>query len=108
MLFIHNVKRFFVLLKDKKIRINLVIFIIKNIKYNIKNSALGLDFSLLESREPNIFATQDSGTIIDTILSFIDINPTDTILDVGSGKGGTVISFSKYPFKRVGGIEIYK
>lgn len=105
---LYGIKGTFILFKNKKIRINFVLFGIANIKYNIKNKVLGLDFGIIESREHNIFACQDSGPIVETILSFIDIHPTDTILDIGSGKGGTVIAFSKHQFKHVGGIEIYK
>jgi SAM-dependent methyltransferase len=49
----------------------------------------------------------DSGGIeFDKILANFRISPKDAILDFGCGKGGTLISLSKYPFSKISGIEI--
>jgi len=40
------------------------------------------------------------------ILSSISITQNDSILDFGSGKGKIISTLSKFPFKRVDGVEI--
>jgi SAM-dependent methyltransferase len=39
-------------------------------------------------------------------LNFMDIQKSDSILDYGSGKGGALVRLSRYPFRRVVGIEL--
>ena len=46
------------------------------------------------------------GPDLDVVLSRLPISPTDRVLDVGCGKGGAMITMSKYGFARVDGVEI--
>jgi SAM-dependent methyltransferase len=46
------------------------------------------------------------GPELDAVLSRIPISPADSVLDVGCGKGGAMITMSKYGFGRVDGVEI--
>jgi SAM-dependent methyltransferase len=49
----------------------------------------------------------DSGGIeFDKILANFQISSKDAILDFGCGKGGALISLSKYPFSKISGVEI--
>ena len=49
----------------------------------------------------------DSGGLeFDKIISNFDITSRDAIVDYGSGKGGILISLSKYPFAKITGVEI--
>jgi SAM-dependent methyltransferase len=49
----------------------------------------------------------DSGGIeLDKILGNFQIGSNDAILDFGCGKGGALISLSKYPFSKISGVEI--
>ena len=40
------------------------------------------------------------------IMSRLDINNDDSFIDIGCGKGGVLYYASKYPFRRVAGVEI--
>jgi len=49
----------------------------------------------------------DSGGLeFDKIISNFNITSRDAIVDYGSGKGGILISLSKYPFSKITGVEI--
>jgi len=49
----------------------------------------------------------DSGGLaFDKIMANFNITPHDAIVDFGCGKGGILISLSKYPFSRITGVEI--
>jgi SAM-dependent methyltransferase len=49
----------------------------------------------------------DSGGLeFDKIMANFRITPDDAIVDFGCGKGGILISLSKYPFSRITGVEI--
>jgi precorrin-6B methylase 2 len=39
-------------------------------------------------------------------LRYFSFEPSDAILDYGSGKGGVMAQMSKYPFGRIAGIEL--
>ncbi len=46
------------------------------------------------------------GPGLDVVLTRLPISPADAVLDVGCGKGGAMITMSKYAFARVDGVEI--
>ena len=49
----------------------------------------------------------DSGGLaFDKIMANFHITPDDAIVDFGCGKGGILISLSKYPFAKITGVEI--
>ena len=49
----------------------------------------------------------DSGGLaFDRIMRNFNIGPNDAIVDFGCGKGGILISLSKYPFSKITGVEI--
>jgi SAM-dependent methyltransferase len=49
----------------------------------------------------------DSGGLeFDKIMANFNISPNDAIVDFGCGKGGILISLSKYPFWKITGVEI--
>ena len=43
---------------------------------------------------------------LDFILKKLNIESNDNILDFGAGKGAAIATMSKYPFTRIGGVEI--
>lgn len=51
------------------------------------------------------YSTNDN-YFLKKVLDSIPINCQDNIIDVGSGKGSVIKLFLKYPFNKVGGIEI--
>ena len=49
----------------------------------------------------------DSGGLeFDKIMAHFDITADDAIVDFGCGKGGILINLSKYPFRKITGVEI--
>jgi SAM-dependent methyltransferase len=49
----------------------------------------------------------DSGGLeFHKVMSNFDITPADAIVDLGCGKGGVLISLTKYPFSKITGVEI--
>lgn len=52
------------------------------------------------------YYADSGGLAFDQLMTHFDIAPDDAILDFGCGKGGILISLSKYPFSKIGGVEI--
>lgn len=52
------------------------------------------------------YYADSGGLAFDQLMGHFDIAPEDAILDYGCGKGGILISLSKYPFSKIGGVEI--
>ena len=52
------------------------------------------------------YYADSGGLAFDKIMSNFTITPKDAIVDFGCGKGGILISLSKYPFGKITGVEI--
>jgi len=52
------------------------------------------------------YYADSSGIEFDEIISRFNITPADAIVDFGCGKGGILISLSKFPFSKITGVEI--
>lgn len=71
----------------------------------------GLDFSFRQ-KSFGIAAKGNHGYALtqeksfDNIMKQLDINSSDSFIDIGCGKGGCLLYASKYPFKRIAGVEI--
>jgi SAM-dependent methyltransferase len=50
--------------------------------------------------------SNSGGPNLDNVLKELPIHPNDSVLDIGCGKGGALITMSKYPFKYVDGLDI--
>jgi protein-L-isoaspartate O-methyltransferase len=46
------------------------------------------------------------GTQLENVLNHLKITSGDAIVDFGSGKGGALITFAKYPFAKITGVEL--
>lgn len=71
-----------------------------------------LDFELatpdslgLSTSQANHYSNS-GGPELESVLKSLDIQPTDRILDYGSGKGGATFTMSQFPFAEVLGIEL--
>lgn len=105
------VKRYFSILTNAKfgsvMRFVANIVSLKNIKFQLKVLALGIDLDYKRSTIQGIGCQQSSGgPLLDRIMKMFRISPTDTVIDIGSGKGGAIITLCQYPFGKVDGIEI--
>lgn len=52
------------------------------------------------------YYADSGGLAFEDILSHFSISKGDAIVDFGCGKGGVLISLSKYPFAKITGVEI--
>ncbi len=59
-----------------------------------------------EVTERTHYYADSGGLAFDQLMAHFDVAPGDAILDFGCGKGGILISLSKYPFSKIGGVEI--
>ncbi len=62
------------------------------------------DLGLSEARSES--HGNSGGPGLEVVLKTLKISPQDSILDIGAGKGGSMITLAKWPFRRVDGIEI--
>lgn len=66
----------------------------------VSTQSLGLD----ERR--STWYSDSGGSDLDEVFRTLPITTNDALLDFGCGKGGALITLSRYPFERVDGIEI--
>jgi SAM-dependent methyltransferase len=70
---------------------------------DLKNASL--DDLKLAGERCHYYANS-GGVPLEKVLRALKITPDDSIVDFGSGKGGALITLSRYPFARVAGVEI--
>lgn len=52
------------------------------------------------------YYADSGGLAFDRIISHFNITSSDAIVDFGCGKGGILITLSKYPFSKITGVEL--
>jgi SAM-dependent methyltransferase len=52
------------------------------------------------------YYANSGGPHLDKVLKALKITSQDSVVDFGSGKGGALITLSRYPFARIAGVEI--
>ena len=72
-------------------------------KIDLKNSYLD---ELNLSQERCHYYANSGGVHLEKVLRALKITERDAVIDFGSGKGGALITLSRYPFARVAGVEI--
>jgi len=58
------------------------------------------------SEERSYYYAHSGGLHLEEVLKTLNITARDSIVDFGSGKGGVLITLSKYPFLKITGVEI--
>ena len=77
------------------------------VRLRISLGQIDLKHDLSETVTERTHYYADSGGIeFDRIMANFAITPADAIVDFGCGKGGILISLSKYPFSKIAGVEI--
>lgn len=72
----------------------------------------GLDFGTVSTRELGLDAERASyhkdggGPLLCDLLKRLNISESDAALDLGSGKGGAMVTLARFPFRQVDGVEI--
>jgi SAM-dependent methyltransferase len=72
-------------------------------KIDLNNSYLD-ELNLPEERCH--YYANSGGLHLEKVLRALKITAQDSIVDFGSGKGGALITLSRYPFARIAGVEI--
>jgi 2-polyprenyl-3-methyl-5-hydroxy-6-metoxy-1,4-benzoquinol methylase len=77
------------------------------VRLRISLGQIDLKHDLSETVTERTHNYADSGGLeFDKIMAHFNIVPGDAIVDYGCGKGGILISLSKYPFSKITGVEI--
>jgi len=85
---------------------------LRDILYYFAMKARNIDLSLVMPDELGLSEqrahrqTSTGGHYLESVLNSLQITSNDVIIDVGSGKGGAIITLSKYPFAQIAGVEI--
>jgi len=58
------------------------------------------------SADRSFHYAHSGGIHLEKVLNSLRITPGDAIIDFGSGKGGALITFARYPFSKITGIEL--
>ena len=80
--------------------------------YIIYNKLLGIDLASCSlntlglSEQTSVGYFDSGGPDLEVVLRSLSINNGDAILDIGCGKGGAMITLSKYPFRCVDGVDM--
>jgi 16S rRNA G966 N2-methylase RsmD len=72
-------------------------------KIDLENTYLD-ELNLPEDRSH--YYANSGGLHLEKVLRALKITPQDGIVDFGSGKGGALITLSRYPFAKITGVEI--
>jgi hypothetical protein len=72
-------------------------------KIDLKNAYLD-ELNLPEERCH--YYANSGGLDLEKVLRNLKITPQDAIVDFGSGKGGALITFSRFPFAKITGVEL--
>ena len=80
--------------------------------YKIQMRLQGIDLSLVGTEDLGLSAEHSNhycdggGPRLETVLRALRIGPEDAILDLGCGKGGALLTFARFPFARIDGLDI--
>lgn len=80
--------------------------------FRLKVHFTGIDLGYASVRELGLSPERShdyrhsGGVALEKVLDSLGITDQDGIVDFGSGKGGALITFAKYPFARITGVEL--
>jgi SAM-dependent methyltransferase len=80
--------------------------------YLLRMKARGMDISWVSvadlglSEERSNWHGASGGPFLDVVLRAQTITRNDSILDIGCGKGGAMLTMLRYPFQRVDGVDL--
>jgi SAM-dependent methyltransferase len=77
---------------------------------NLKLRCIDVDFAGLEelglSASRSNVHSQSGGPDLRAVLKAIGVSAADSILDIGCGKGGAMLTMARFPFARIDGVEL--
>jgi SAM-dependent methyltransferase len=80
--------------------------------YQVKMKCRRIDLGWVSARDSGLseerahWHSNSGGPDLDDVLRTLPISESDTLLDIGCGKGGAMVTLAQYPFARVDGVEI--
>lgn len=92
-----------VVLLDKKTNLGYLDLASDDLETYVKNSGTGLADLSLSSK--TVKPRQTSGFELESAVETLGITGSDSIIDLGCGKGAAIIRLSKFPFARIDGLE---
>ncbi len=85
---------------------------IRNYYHNIKGLDFKPDFNLnglgLSDERANGHEAMQKFNSLAFLFKNLNISQSDSIIDLGCGKGHALVQFSKYPFNKISGVELSK
>jgi protein-L-isoaspartate O-methyltransferase len=79
-------------------------------RINTRLKGLNLDYVSLDhlglSTDRSQYHSESGGPYLKKVLKTLTIRETSKALDLGSGKGGAVLTLSRFPFSEIVGVEI--
>jgi SAM-dependent methyltransferase len=84
----------------------------KDARFKLRMKCRGVDLSFNSAEELGLDPflasphANSGGSDLEELLNCLDIIPSDSILDIGCGKGGAMITLAGWPFFRIDGIEL--
>lgn len=91
---------------------NQFVIALDSIYQSITQQVLGIDLKYVSAKDLKLDPqrakdSSSSGIIcLRKVLNSLHIHAGDKIIDFGSGKGGALITMSKYPFSKIAGVEL--
>jgi SAM-dependent methyltransferase len=86
--------------------------LVSMVRYRLWQRLRGIDFGIVQHPDLGLDPTRASyhkdggGPQLRRLLSRLEIKETDSALDLGSGKGGAMVTLARCPFQRVDGVEL--
>lgn len=80
--------------------------------YQLRMKIHGIDLSWVSVKESGLceershWHSNSGGPDLDKLLQTMTISGSNSVLDIGCGKGGAILTLAQYPFSRVDGVEI--
>lgn len=85
---------------------------VRDIARRVRNTWRGIDLAPVNVLDLGLDPAEahgcmnSGGPALEGVLRAMDIRPGTAVIDLGCGKGGALISFARFPFARIAGIEI--
>jgi 2-polyprenyl-3-methyl-5-hydroxy-6-metoxy-1,4-benzoquinol methylase len=79
-------------------------------RYQLMMQARGIDLRQNSVEDPGLDQTRaeahgsSGGPGLEVVLDALNISPEDSVLDLGCGKGGAMITMARWTFSRVDGV----
>ena len=84
----------------------------RHLPYQLSMKIQGVDLTCVSvkdlglSEERSTYHSNSGGPYLEKLLDTLSLSQSDTVLDIGCGKGGAMLTLARYPFAQVHGVDI--